>query len=478
MSARPLAFVETAVPRRIGKYAVSGLIGQGAMGVVYRALDPDIHRPVAIKTIRQALHGDGGGPAAAERFRHEARAAGRLNHPNIVSIYEYGQDDVGGELFIAMECIEGPSLAALAERGARLSLPDVMAVMLQLLDALQCAHEQRIWHCDIKPSNLLVTQEGRLKVTDFGIARIESADLTVRNAVWGSPGYMAPERYAGGALDQRVDVFSCGVLLYELLTGGAPFNGSASAVMYQVLQQEPPPPSTVPQSASTTAFDAVVARALAKHPGDRFTTAHEMRQALLAAAPSGSVRHLLSATASADMRGAAEQPTLVLPRPAAAVATTGATTPFDPRLMAQIEALLRPFVGPVSRFVVRDAARRSGGTVAQVVQITAQSLTADERVTFLRRVGRIVGVDHHPAAAPAPRTTGSVPVLGQTPMRPDIVDKAARLLALQLGPIATLLAKRAAAVATCREQFFCTLADSAAEQVDRKALLEQLWRIE
>ncbi|MFO1270262.1 MAG: protein kinase [Rubrivivax sp.] len=503
MSARPMPFA--ALPERIGKYLVQQVIGAGAMGVVYRALDPHIHRTVAVKTIHRSLLEGHHGQAAVQRFRLEAQAAGRLNHPNIVSIYEYGEASESElDLYIAMECVEGRSLHAITGQGTRLALPDVMAVMVQLLDALNCAHEQRVWHCDVKPSNLLVTRDGRVKVTDFGIARIDSTDLTQRGAVLGSPGYMAPERYRGEAPDQRVDLFACGVLLYELMTGVAPFGGTPQQAMAQVLHHEPAPPSALPASVALPAFDKVIARALAKRPADRFTTAVELREALLDAAPAGAVRHALSSSALVQMRRSptgsqpvAEPPsdatTLTAQMPRSAVLApvlppasqpisqpASGPQPWDPRQLAQVEALLKPLLGPMSRIVVRDASRKCSGFAALVGKIAQDSLQREERAAFLAQAARIASLE---AAAPprpapgAPPPPAEVPVLGATPLRPELVEQAARVLAQHIGPIAALHARRAAAAAVSCEQFFCALAERAGEGVDRKRLLDQLWKL-
>ncbi len=502
MSARPMPFA--ALPERIGKYLVQQVIGAGAMGVVYRALDPHIHRTVAVKTIHRSLLEGHHGRAAVQRFRLEAQAAGRLNHPNIVSIYEYGEASESElDLYIAMECIEGRSLHAITGQGTRLALPDVMAVMVQLLDALNCAHEQRVWHCDVKPSNLLVTRDGRVKVTDFGIARIDSTDLTQRGAVLGSPGYMAPERYRGEVPDQRVDLFACGVLLYELMTGVAPFGGTPQQAMAQVLHHEPPPPSALPASVALPSFDAVIARALAKKPADRFGTAVELREALLDAAPAGAVRHALSSAALVQMRRSptgsqpvAEPPappsdgttmTAAMPRSAPPAATPVASQPvpgpqptWDPQQLAQVEALLKPLLGPMSRIVVRDAARKCSGFAALVGKIAQDSLQRDERAAFLAKAARIASLEPPPAPRPAPGApppAPELPVLGATPLRPEVVDQATRVLAQHIGPIAALHAKRAAAASVSCEQFFCALAERAGDGVDRKRLLDQLWKL-
>jgi len=473
MSARPiLSIVPATMPQQLGKYRLTQVIGEGAMGVVYKGLDPHIGRPVAIKAIRAPLLApDARDIAAEQRFRVEAQAAGRLSHPNIVSVYEYGES--GPERFIAMEYVDGTSLLELLRRGGRLPLDDVLSVMLQLLDALSCAHAQGIWHRDIKPANLLVTPEGRLKVTDFGIARIDSADRTHHTTVLGSPGYMAPERYTDDTPDQRVDVFSCGVLLYELLAGAAPFRGSSGAAMYQVLYTDPPPPSTLGLTPPVPArFDAVVARALAKRAGDRYADAGEMREALCTAADRP-IRATLSLSTMLRLRrrrDAADAPTEVLPRPAPVPTAT-----VDDTVLRRLEAELTPVIGPITRLLVRNAAQRSPDLATLVQRLADEGdLDPDEREAFLKRARR-----HWPELRRAPSTGASrpLPVLGTTPMRPDLVGGAQRVLAEQVGPIAALLVRRAAAGAATLEQFFCALADTAGEDVDRKLLLSRLWRL-
>src|SRR5882757_696777 len=183
------------VPEKLGKYPLLSMIGRGAMGVVYRSFDPHIRRPIALKTIRRDLLEDDGAEAFAARFRNEAQAAGRLLHPGIVAVYEYGEDEEFA--FIAMEYVEGSSLRQYFERKVRFEERDVVSVMAQLLDALQYAHEQGVWHRDIKPANIIIMNNGRIKVADFGIARVESSTLTQVGVVMGTPGFIAPEQYLG-----------------------------------------------------------------------------------------------------------------------------------------------------------------------------------------------------------------------------------------------------------------------------------------
>ena len=486
MSARPLIDPPPvpSLPERLGKYEIVGVLGQGAMGVVYDAVDPHIDRRVAVKAIRAPLlHSPEHEPLVTARFRTEAQAAGRLSHPNIVSIYEYGE--AGDERFIAMEYVRGVSLLHLLARGLRLPLGDVASVMLQLLDALECAHEQRVWHRDIKPANLLITAEGRLKVTDFGIARIETSDLTLPSSVLGSSGYMAPERYTAGVPDCRVDLFSCGVLLYEMLTGRQPYRGSNSQVMYQVLHDEPPAPSTLDiDDPPPPRLDAVVAQAMARDPKARYASAAQMRDALREAvgrpiSPTVSIATVMDRRPAVDASSApTERVALraVTTPPAAAAAVPSGAAP-DPRLLAAIEQLLVPLLGPVARLVVRDAARHSPVVQTIVARIAAEALEPDERAGFIRRALALLP-PAPPAASPRPVARASaLPVLGSTPMGPEVVAGAQRVLAEHLGPIAGLLVRRAAAAATSREQFFATLVDEAGEGIDRKLLLAQLWRI-
>ena len=470
MSARPLVDDSPAAPpRRLGKYEIVGVLGEGAMGIVYKAIDPHIQRPVAIKAIRAPLLAAGAhGLGAAQRFRTEAQAAGRLSHPNIVPVYEYGEH--AGEHFIAMEYVEGVSLLALTAHGRRLPLGDVCSVMVQLLDALECAHAQGIWHRDIKPANLLVTAGGRLKVTDFGIARIESSDLTHQHTVLGSPGYMAPERYTDEAPDQRVDIFSCGVLLYELLTGVAPFRGSSSAVMYQVLHEVPPAPSRLAIDEPPPArFDAIVAQAIARRPADRFADVAQMREALRVAAGRPIAPGVSLATMMRPRQPPDEVATQVVPR------STPVITGWDTALLARLEALLVPQLGPVARPVVRDAARRSAHPQALLAHLADVAFDPGERDAFVAAARALLPA--HADEAPPEHAPQSLPVLGSTPMAADVTAGAERVLAEHVGPIAALLVRRATARAGSREQFFTTLADGAGAEVDRKALLAQLWRL-
>lgn len=255
----------------LGRYKIRRIIGRGAMGVVYEAIDPDIDRVVAIKTINLTLSPEEMVKYEA-RFKQEIKAAGRLNHPNIVTIYDVGKTD--DFAYMAMEFINGCELKDLLKAGSALPIDVALDIVAQAAEGLAFAHSRDIIHRDVKPANimLLETEDGLVaKITDFGIARMPaSAVKTMTGMVMGSPRYMSPEQVVGKNLSARSDIFSLGVVLYETLTGTAPFEAdSISSIMYQTVHSPEEPPSVVNPSLDPE-LDAVVAKALAKSPDERF----------------------------------------------------------------------------------------------------------------------------------------------------------------------------------------------------------------
>ncbi len=247
------------------------------MGVVYEAFDPAIGRRVAIKTLRTEMFEPHQLPEVMARFKREAQSAGRLSHPHIVTIHEYGEHD--GAAYIVMEYISGKELGHELERGVRFPLEDVVRLMTQLLGALTHAHENGVVHRDLKPANMFVLKDGSLKVVDFGIAHIEASDLTGTGAMLGTPAYMSPEQIMTLPVDHRSDLFSAGVILYQLLTGDKPFTGSITTIMQKVLRQDPIEPSALNPTISKP-WDAVVSRAMAKKPAARYQTALQFAEAI------------------------------------------------------------------------------------------------------------------------------------------------------------------------------------------------------
>jgi serine/threonine-protein kinase len=265
--------------RKIGKYEVVGELGKGAMGVVHKGYDPAIQRHVALKVIRKAELDPSDSSAVLERFKREAQAVGKLHHPNIVAIYDYGEDDEFA--FIAMELVSGRALREHIRSGYRPELKEFPEILLHVLEGLEYSHMQGVVHRDIKPANVLISDMGVAKISDFGIARVEASHLTKLGEVLGTPFYMAPEQFSGIA-DERSDIYSAGVIVYEILSGRRPFDGAGAPLMKKILQDMPPAPSTL-EPRLPREIDAVLMKALAKDPSDRYRNARQFAGALLQA---------------------------------------------------------------------------------------------------------------------------------------------------------------------------------------------------
>ncbi|MCM2250094.1 MAG: protein kinase [Geothrix sp.] len=266
---------------RLGKFEIIRLLAQGSMGDVYVGRDPIIGREVAIKVIQASAVA---GPEARERFAREARAAGVLNHPNIVTIHEMGEEQ--GVLYLAMELVKGEDLGTLIRAGT-LAPRDTLEVLAQVCDGLAVAHRSQVVHRDIKPSNIRVVWDGQLlqaKVLDFGVAKIFNSDTTDEGTVFGTVNYMAPEYLQSGRPDSRSDLFAVGVILYEALVGQAPFDGpSPGTVIYRLLHDTPPPLPPAACWEISRDVQSVLDRAIAKDPASRFQSAEELAAALRSA---------------------------------------------------------------------------------------------------------------------------------------------------------------------------------------------------
>ncbi|HEY3271796.1 MAG TPA: protein kinase [Geothrix sp.] len=317
---------------KLGKFEIKRVLGNGAMGEVYLGVDPSIGREVAIKTILPATAQGG---EAKERFAREARAAGVLNHPNLVTIYEFGEDQ--GVLYIAMEFVKGHDLDELLLEQS-LSRSEALEVLAQVCDGLGFAHRQHIVHRDIKPTNVRVQRDGRrlhAKVMDFGVAKISNSDMTATGMVMGTVSYMAPEYIRTGKPDPRSDLFAVGVMLYECLSGRKPFSGDTTpTVLYKIVNEPPDPIEIEKLQGISPAIKSVLDRSLAKNPDERFQTAEDLAKALRAAKDPSWTGQLEEATSllqaaapTAPALPAASAPTQQAP----AVPAPPATTAFPVR---------------------------------------------------------------------------------------------------------------------------------------------------
>lgn len=270
---------------QIGRYLVLDLLGEGAMGVVVRAYDPDLGRVVAIKTLRTSGMSGETVQAQERRFVVESRSVARLRHPGIVAVYDVGRSDQGA--YMVMECVQGLNLRQCLNHGVRFSVPGVLHLIDGVLAALEHAHEHQVLHRDIKPENILVDNQGNVKLTDFGIAKMLDLDgvqaTLVEGQLIGTPRYMAPEQLRGEPLDARCDVFACGVLLFELLTGRPPFGGTQFVEITQNILNQATPSASDLSPGVTAGLDRVLQQALQKDRSLRFSTVTHLRQALAAA---------------------------------------------------------------------------------------------------------------------------------------------------------------------------------------------------
>jgi serine/threonine-protein kinase len=308
------------LPPKLGKYEIRREVGRGGMGVVYEGYDPLIHRRVALKTLISELFTGTQADTYLTRLQREAQAAGRLSHPNIVAVYDFGEEPLpnpehaGARMaFIAMEFVEGRELSSYLSAAERFPQAEIARIMSQLLDALEYSHKHGVVHRDIKPSNIILLADGTVKVADFGIARIESSTLTQVGTVMGSPSYMSPEQFLAQTVDGRSDLYSAGVVFYELLTGEVPFAGSFSNIMHRVLNEEPSPASVLNVHLSKS-IDAILRRAMAKRPAERYQSAAEFKHAILAEFSGAAVTDAVTQPAQAT----AVRPPSAVSSPAAA----------------------------------------------------------------------------------------------------------------------------------------------------------------
>jgi serine/threonine-protein kinase len=443
-------------PEKIGKYKIVRPLGRGGMGMVYEGFDPAIERRVAIKTIlSEHLAAADMGDAVA-RFRREAQAGGRLQHPNIIGVYEYG--DEGGVAYIVMEYCDGEELKTFFRDGRRFELIDVFEIMKQLLAALEYSHKEGVVHRDIKPANLMIQPGPKVKVMDFGIARLESSSLTQMGTVVGTPTHMAPEQLMGVPADGRADLWASGVILYEMLTGVSPFFAETpAAVMHRVLHVAPDAPSLV-NSALPTSFDAVVAKALAKKRDERFENAHDFQLALVHAMQGKSVE----ATATS----ARTRPLTEAER-AEAIRTMRTVPKLElaPEVGAELERSLSRHIGPLAKALVK---RGQGEAVSMdhFFKILADNIPNPvERAEFLAKASTLKKTAQAPAPEAAPAPT---PRINFTP---EALAHAEKRLASYVGPLARVLINDAVNKSASLRELYNSLAVHIDDEDERREFL-------
>ena len=447
----------------IGRYRVEAMLGRGAMGIIYRAHDPVINRKVALKLVRADLLDGEDRADYIARFRQEAQAAGRCSHPNIVAIYDFALHE--GNPYLAMEYIDGVTLTQVQASAGRFGVAEAVDLGSQMLDGLGAAHALGVVHRDIKPANVMLAPGGRVKVTDFGISRLDTSHLTGAGGVVGTPSYMSPEQCRGQAVDGRSDLFSASVVLYELLTGAKPFRGASQhEVWHKLLHEDPPDSATLRPEAPAALHDAI-RRGLAKDPAARFADAAGMAAALRAAihvtqggAPAASD---LDRTVMATRSKVAASPEVASPAPEAFA--------LDSSALTTIERQLAQHVGPIAGHLLRSAVRRSD-TMEALCETLASS------------IGDAAGRDRFQAAmkvqlagsfARTGARSGGSGRAGAALPEADLARAQAALTRF-VGPVARVLVKRAAPGCTDVNELWMRLAQHVEAAPDRATFLKAM----
>jgi serine/threonine-protein kinase len=450
------------IPTTIGRYVVENLVGIGGMGQIYKAHDPDIGRAVALKLISTKLMSGVDRAEYLRRFRREAQAAARCAHPNIVAVYDFALHE--GQPFIAMEFVYGASLRQALDAAPVMAVPDAIRIMLQVLDALASAHSLGVIHQDIKPANIMLTPDMRVKVADFGISRFVNTEITSVSSSMGTPNYMSPEQCRGGSVDGRSDLFSAGATLFEMVAGERAFQGHNMAEISHRIQNERLPLLPAPVRAVAPRLQLVLERAMGKQPEDRFDTGHDMAEAL---------RQLLGVREE-------DVSTRISPVPGVAGAIAepqqlrreAGPPAQEPHLAAEtlraLEHKLTDYVGPIARILVRTTAGRSRSVGDLCSQLALSVTDPAERERFRREVDGLIRA--RPAAA------DSTPSRGDRSVRSDRlpeheVERVQEALTQFVGPIARVLVRRATADAASVEALWLSLSNHIDAPAERAAFL-------
>ncbi len=483
--------------QQLGKYRIDATLGKGAMGVVYMGFDPHIQRTVAIKTIRKDLLQASPDMGLLARFKNEAQAAGRLSHPNIVAVYEYGESD--DTAYIAMEFIHNTPLTQLLQHNVPSPVESVISWSSQLLRALHYAHSRGVVHRDIKPDNLLIDAQGQLKITDFGIARIDASTLTQVGSMVGTPCYMSPEQFRGEVADGRSDIFSCGVLLYQMLTGLRPFSGAPYEIMHKIMNDDAPCPSQK-NPALGKIYDALIRKALERAPQDRFQNGQEFLDALLAVYRSGigytgnalEERTLLVANPLAtkldqsppkpanSSTSSPTEPTKLATRtpespPTSLISATSLDEqPWKAEVLPELESILSSQIGPMARVFLKKSAAQAANLDALcdslLQHIPSEKGRADFNDSVLSLKKKIRSSSSSSGITSKLSSPGSVGASSATQVNTltqSVLDAAEQKLTAYIGPIAKVVCKRSSRLTGNEHEFYRILATNIQNEADR-----------
>ncbi|MFC1664980.1 serine/threonine protein kinase [Pseudomonadota bacterium] len=462
---------------KLGRYEISGVIGKGAMGVVYKGKDPSIDRTVAIKTIHPFHLESENGAELLERFKREAQAAGQCQHPNIVTIFEFDHDQ--GIPFIAMEYIKGNELRQIQKKPDLLDDSHKLKFVSQVLEALRYAHNRDILHRDIKPANIILLEGGSVKLTDFGIARLSGSDITQTGFIVGTPSYMSPEQIRGERLDQRSDLFSVGVVLYEILSGKKPFaEEDATATIHAVLHKEPPSPCEINPRLSK-AIEPLVKQSLHKDREQRFDNASEFIDAINEACQISLRDDNVEATEVLALPITVVLPTVKASTKLSPIAQptneTGQT--WHPSVLQKIEENLTSYIGPLAKRITTQTSLKASSLNELLETLSMQIPEGNERSEFLSRFNfsRVesepIGVSQSNVSMPT--GTSEISSSGITQGEFNHIEQS---LTFYVGPLARILIKQNSSKARSREELCSLLALHISDPDDKAEFLTKLNR--
>ena len=490
------------VPVKIGKYDVVNVIGRGGMGIVYKAIDPHLDRPVAIKMVTSGFADH---PEHLKRFFREAQSLGSLQHPNIVTVYDLG--DYGGNPYFVMQYLEGETLDSVLLNRRPLVLLDKINIMIQVCQGLSYAHRRGVVHRDIKPANIMLSKDGGVKILDFGIAYVGDRSVTTTGQIVGTLSYMSPEQISGNPVDARTDLFSVGVVLYQLFTGHLPFEGETTATTLLKILHDPPPPLGKFLVSYPPELEHILLRALAKATADRYGSAEEfaldlgrLQGQLKQESISQEMRQVAILLESGELDKAQESLLRVLkidqhqtdanrllrevqqrikkdeisgqgraPQNEAEVASGREA------ILETIEKQLAEFLGPLAKIVVKRAASQTTDR-DELYAIAARSLNREEdRHRFLMTKRALGGDQTKPQSLREPAPAESSTMSEGRPSAPEItpvaIERAARLLAPYVGPISAVITKKAARHADSLGTFYLLLAEYVQDATERQRFL-------
>ena len=441
--------------QQLGKYRIGEVIGASALATIYKAADPEPERTVALKILRKEGIDPRITALAVAKYKNQVLAAERLAHPGIADVYEHGEDD--NIAYLAMEYLAGRSLRDFRTLRLRLGLQDTMSIMSQLLAALDFAHANGVVHRDVRPANIIMLLNGRLKLADFGTALIDTFDLAQAGATAGSPAYMSPEQHSGLEADRRSDIFSCGVVLYELLTGSKPFEGPSETVGEEICREPYRLASELNPEGSPAVLNAVIARALAKNPEERFPTARDFAGALDSAFRDRS---------DSQSQANADDPASRTLRSDATVALSSSLRLRIEDLRA-LEALLTFHIGPVAKLLLKQSARTATDGPTLVSALAKYIPNEASRATFLAAAMEKMST----ATPPEPPDESPAVRFSRNLVDAPQVEIAAKRLARYLGPIAKVIAKKTPGRPTDLRAYYRQLAENIADPSDRARFL-------